>query len=101
MDSTTSETHPLIRILEDGIRFDREIDPVLISQVARLNMAQSDGVEVQGDFHQLTYICHGRRIARIIWFADGVEFMVLWKSPIHLTAMIGQVISTIREVFDG
>ena len=102
MDSITSDVHPhIIRILEEGVRFDRQLDPVLVAQVCRLNMSQFPGVEVTGEYNQLIYICHGRRIARIIWFADGVEFVVCWSSPLHLTEMIGQVLHTIEEMSDG
>ena len=102
MDSITSSLHPNIKnILELGIAFDEKLSPVLMAQCCRLNMDQFPGVQATGDLNQLIYICHGRRIARMIWFEDGVEFMVLWFSPMHLTQMIGQVIDTIEEMTEA
>ncbi len=102
MDSIISEILPdLIDILDNGIPFDYQIEPVAIAQCCRLNMIQTSGVTVTGDLNHLVYICHGRRIARVLWFADGVEFMVLWNSPMHLSAMINIVIDTIEELHNG
>ena len=95
----SDDVHPhLMRLLEHGIRLDTRIEPVLMAQCCRLNMERFDGVQVDGEFHQLVYKVFGRRIARISWFADGAAFRVLWDSQRHLMEMMGQVLHTIREL---
>jgi hypothetical protein len=102
MDSISFDILPdLISILECGIPFGYPMEPVAAAQCCKLNMEQEDGVTATGNLNQITYVVHGRRIANVLWFADGVEFMVLWSSPQFLSQMVRIVQNTIEEMQDG
>ena len=87
----------LISLLENGIRLTNKIDPVVHAQCFNLNLSIIDGYTTKGNLNRNEVYYHGKMIANVMWFTDGVEVMIVNELHGALLDMMKEIVMTINE----
>tara|TARA_B100000424_G_C22881186_1_gene468999 strand:- start:276 stop:587 length:312 start_codon:yes stop_codon:yes gene_type:complete len=93
--------HPYLdRLLAQGIKTEKPINPAAHCLVFALNLTMQEHYTVEADITTCTVKYGGYNICEVRWINDGVEFLV-YRDCYPLLGMMAAILNTINELREG